>query len=134
MVEFEKNTRKRLPKSERLSSHNQIQKLFSEGKSFAIHPFVVKHFVLQNQEVDSHQVLVSVSKRNFKRAVDRNRIKRQIREAYRLNKHIITDLPNKYAIAYIYTFKEKIQFKILENKLIECLSRLKIELDTRNED
>ena len=134
MVEFEKNTRKRLPKSERLSSHNQIQKLFSEGKSFAIHPFVVKYFVLQNQEVDNHQVLVSVSKRNFKRAVDRNRIKRQIREAYRLNKHILADLPDKYAIAYIYTFKEKVQFKNLENKLIECLSRLKAELNTRNED
>lgn len=134
MVEFEKNTRKRLSKSERLSSHKQIQKLFSGGKSFAIHPFVVKYFVLQNQEVENHQVLVSVSKRNFKRAVDRNRIKRQIREAYRLNKHIIADLPDKYAIAYIYTFKEKIQFKNLESKLIECLSRLKTELDTRNED
>ena len=134
MVEFEKNTRKRLPKSERLSSHNQIQKLFSEGKSFAIHPFVVKYFILQNQEVDSHQVLISVSKRNFKKAVDRNRIKRQIREAYRLNKHILADLADKYAIAYIYTFKEKIQFENLENKLIECLSRLKTELDTRNED
>jgi ribonuclease P protein component len=134
MVEFEKNTRKRLPKSERLSSHKQIQNLFSGGKTFAIHPFVVKYSIIQGQEAENHQILVSVSKRNFKRAVDRNRIKRQIREAYRLNKHIIAGLPNKYAIAYIYTFKEKIQFKNLENKLIECLSRLKNELNTRNED
>jgi ribonuclease P protein component len=134
MVEFEKNTHKRLPKSERLSSHKQIQNLFSGGKTFAIHPFVVKYSIIQGQEVENHQILVSVSKRNFKRAVDRNRIKRQIREAYRLNKHIIEGLPDKYAIAYIYTFKEKIQFKNLENKLIECLSRLKNELNTRNED
>jgi ribonuclease P protein component len=131
MVEFEKNTRKRFQKSERLSSHRHIQSLFSQGKSFNIPPFVVKYLNLNDQELGNHQVLISVSKRNFKRAVDRNRIKRQIREAYRLNKHIIADLPDKYAIAYIYTFKEKIQSKNLEDKLIECLSRLKNELDNK---
>jgi len=131
MVEFEKNTRKSFQKSERLSSHKHIQRLFSEGKSFSIHPFVVKYLNLKDQELASHQVLISVSKRNFKRAVDRNRIKRQIREAYRLNKHIIADLPDKYAIAYIYTFKEKIPYKNLEDKLIECLSRLKTELASK---
>jgi ribonuclease P protein component len=127
MVEFEKNTRKRLPKSERLSSHKQIQNLFSGGKTFAIHPFVVKYSIIQGQEAGNHQILVSVSKRNFKRAVDRNRIKRQIREAYRLNKHIIAGLPDKYAIAYIYTFKEKLPYNSLEQKLSEALKRLREE-------
>ena len=97
-------------------------------------PFVIRYRKLTDHSLLSHQVLVSVSKRNFKRAVDRNRLKRQIREAYRLNKHLLTNLPDKYAIAYIYTFKKMIPYKDLENKLIESLSRLQTELSKINEN
>ena len=128
MSSFENDTRKRLHKSERLSSQKQIQALFTEGKSFSTPPFVIRYCKLADQSLPSNQVLVSVSKRNFKRAVDRNRLKRQIREAYRLNKHLLTNMPDKYAIAYIYTFKKMIPYKDLENKLIESISRLQAEL------
>ena len=134
MSNFEKDTRKRLRKFERLSSKKQIQTLFTEGKSFNVPPFAVRYTKLADQELNSHQILVSVSKRNFKRAVDRNRIKRQIREAYRLNKHLLTEQSDKYAIAYIYTFKKMIPYKALENKLIDCLSRLQSELSKENEN
>jgi ribonuclease P protein component len=134
MSDFEKDTRKRLRKSERLSSQKQIQALFSNGKSFNSPPFAIRYLELAEAGQNDHQILVSVSKRNFKHAVDRNRIKRQIREAYRLNKHLLTELSNKYAIAYIYTFKKMIAYKDLENKLIESLSRLQTELSKRNED
>ena len=134
MSDFEKDTRKRLRKSERLSSQKQIQALFSHGKSFNARPFVIRYLELAEPDQKEHQILVSVSKRNFKRAVDRNRIKRQIREAYRLNKHLLANLSDKYAIAYIYTFKKMIAYKELENKLIESLSRLQTELSKRNED
>jgi ribonuclease P protein component len=134
MSDFEKDTRKRLRKSERLSSQKQIQALFSNGKSFNSPPFAIRYLELAEADQNDHQILVSVSKRNFKHAVDRNRIKRQIREAYRLNKHLLTELSNKYAIAYIYTFKKMIAYKDLENKLIESLSRLQTELSKRNED
>ena len=134
MSSFENDTRKRLRKSERLSSQRQIQALFTEGKSFSTPPFVIRYRKLTDHSLLSHQVLVSVSKRNFKRAVDRNRLKRQIREAYRLNKHLLTNLPDKYAIAYIYTFKKMIPYKDLENKLIESLSRLQTELSKINEN
>lgn len=134
MSDFEKDTRKRLRKSERLSSQKQIQALFSNGKSFNARPFAIRYLELAEPGQNEHQILVSVSKRNFKHAVDRNRIKRQIREAYRLNKHLLADLPDKYAIAYIYTFKKMIAYKELENKLIESLSRLQTELSKRNED
>ena len=133
MSNFEKDTRKRLRKSERLSSIKQIQALFTDGKSFNNPPFAIRYLELAEAGHNNHQILVSVSKRNFKRAVDRNRIKRQIREAYRLNKHLLADISKKYAIAYIYTFKKMIEYKDLENKLIECLSRLQTELSKGNE-
>ncbi len=134
MSKFENEPRKRLRKSARLSSQKQIQALFTDGKSFNAPPFAIRYLKLTESDYNDHQILVSVSKRNFKRAVDRNRIKRQIREAYRLNKHLLADLSTKYAIAYIYTFKKMIAYKDLENKLIESLSRLQTELGKRNED
>ena len=134
MAEFEKDTRNRFGKSERLSSQKTIESLFSKGKSFNQHPYVVKFMKLPDESASVHQILVSVSKRNFKRAVDRNRLKRQIREAYRLNKHLIADLPDKYAIAYIYSFKKMLPYKDIESKLIECLYRLQTELSVKNED
>jgi ribonuclease P protein component len=128
MSKFENDTRKRLRKSERLSSQKQIQSLFTGGKSFAVPPFAIRYSKLTAPDAVTHQVLVSVSKKNFKRATDRNRLKRQIREAYRLNKHLIADISDKYAIAYIYTFKKMMPYKDLENKLIESLYRLQSKL------
>ena len=133
MTEFEKNPHQRFHKSERLSSRKQIQYLFEKGKSKTFICFMVKYMRLPDDEQETHQVLITVSKRNFKKAVDRNKIKRQLREAYRLNKQQINDLPNKYAIAYIYTLKKMIPFKDLEKELINSLSRLSSELAGDNE-
>ncbi len=132
MTKFEKNTRNRFRKPERLTRKKDIQQLFSAGRSFHLHPFTVKYLPLTGPAPLTHQVLISVPKRNFKRAVDRNRLKRQIREAYRLHKHRLTGLPDKYAIAYIYSFKQKLPYKELENKLIASLDRLKNELAKKN--
>ncbi len=134
MGNLEKDIDHRFRKSERLSSKKTIETLFVKGKSFSIHPYVVKYTTLDDEQANNHQILISVSKRNFKRAVDRNRIKRQIREIYRLNKQLLGELDNNYAIAYIYIFKEMLPYKDLESKLIECLYRLQSELGVKNED
>ena len=76
-----------LKKHEILRSKKKIKELFEDGSSFFVYPFKV--YFLHEQTAAPAQVLFSVSKKYFKRAVDRNLIKRRMREAYRLNKSII---------------------------------------------
>ena len=80
-------------KAERLCSKKLIERLFGgEGKSFPAFPLRVVYMPLSEEEVAADvSILVSVPKKRFKRAVKRNRVKRQVREAYRRNKHILTE-------------------------------------------
>jgi ribonuclease P protein component len=120
----------KFPKEERLKSKKLIEELFEKGSSYYLYPFRLfyKADVLPPEQ-PYPQILFSVSKRNFKKAVDRNRIKRQMREAYRLNKKSILSELEKGKIppfiGVLYTSKEKIDYKILEEKLILILQRLK---------
>ncbi|WP_221408153.1 ribonuclease P protein component [Fulvivirga imtechensis] len=112
-------------KSERLCSKKAIQELFSKGSSFYIYPF--KIISRADPKGSFHQILISVPKRNFKKAVLRNKFKRRIREAYRLNKHLLKST-SKLQIAYIYTAKELLEYKEIERKLILALERLNQQL------
>lgn len=91
-------------KDERLNKRKLIEKLFSsDSSSFSVFPLRVVYVDCFELDVRA-SILVSVSKRHFKRAVKRNRVKRQIREAYRLNKAIFRDAPSEkhWLIAFIY--------------------------------
>ncbi|PIB34074.1 ribonuclease P protein component [Reichenbachiella sp. 5M10] len=114
-------------KKERLNSKKEIDALFSKGASFYFYPFSIKHTPIDRSDADCHQILISVSKRKFKRAVDRNRIKRLIRESYRLNKQLIENADQFLSIAYIYTGKEIHSFDFIQKKLIGSLRRLLAE-------
>ena len=80
-------------KAERLCSKKLIERLFGgEGKSFPAFPLRVVYMPLTEEEMAADvSILVSVPKKRFKLAVKRNRVKRQVREAYRRNKHILTE-------------------------------------------
>jgi ribonuclease P protein component len=107
-------------KEERLKKRKDIQELFNKGSSFYLYPFKV--YALPGGSAPFHQVLISVSSKNFKRAVDRNLIKRRVREAYRLQKHKLPE--NKLVLGFIYTAKEILPFREIENKVLLALSRL----------
>lgn len=110
-------------REERLSKEKVIQELFDKGSSFYLYPFKV--YFMQNPDpgFPVHQVLISVSKKNFKRAVDRNLIKRRIRESYRLNKKLLANR-NKLLIAYIYSIKEILSSSQIEERLVRTFKRL----------
>ena len=109
-------------KEERLKKEKLIKELFEKGSSFYLYPFKVHLMHNPDQAYSFHQVLFSVSKRNFKRAVDRNLIKRRMREAFRLNKLPIA-ASNKLLIAYIYSAKEILTFAQIQERLVKTFNR-----------
>jgi ribonuclease P protein component len=115
-------------KEERLSGKKSIAALFEEGKGFFVYPFKVVFLKVPESRPFPASVLVSVSKRNFKKAVDRNRIKRLIREAYRQNKSILgsnlESQPESLLLGFIYTAKTIMEYKEIERKIILILQRL----------
>ena len=104
-----------LCKAERLNSKILIGKMFEGGvsKSFSIFPIRVVYMPVEQGEA-SASILISVSKRRFKRAVKRNRVKRQIREAYRKNKSILLECLQEMCIRD--SFKEWIDRQEIENE------------------
>ncbi|MFN4122618.1 MAG: ribonuclease P protein component [Flavobacteriales bacterium] len=114
-------------KSERLCGKKSFEKLFSKGKKFFVHPFKVQ-YLYQDNETSAKRIGVVVSKKIVKRANKRNRLKRQIREAYRLEKEsflINPALLNKgIDFAVIYIGEEKTSLAFLREKINLILARL----------
>jgi len=119
-------------KKERLCSPRVIGRLFQKGSAevytFYLFPFRVLYIYEPVSPPAFPQLLFSVSKRQFKKAVDRNQIRRRCRESYRLNKAILLDLPANARpsyIAFLYLAKEISTFDVIESATKLCLSRLR---------
>ncbi len=112
------------PKEEKLKSKITIGKLFSEGKSVSKYPL---RLVYCPTELGEHQKIkmgVSVSKKNFKKAVDRNYFKRVLRETYRLNKHLLIDnLDQPYSFMFFYQTKERLSYEEINTKTIQLFEK-----------
>lgn len=112
-------------KEEKLKKKNLITELFATGKSASVFP--LKMIYLENDHDSPFKVQagVSVSKRNFKSAVDRNRIKRLMRESYRKNKYLIynDDDTKKHILMFIYQAKSEVSSQKMEEKMIDLIQK-----------
>lgn len=117
-----------LSKNERLCRRKLIDRLFDNGSSFLIYPYKVMWMDFDMESKYPAQFGITASKKNFKRAVQRNQIKRLSREAYRLNKHILysslTEPGKVRAFMFIYVARDILTFRQIENKIILILQRL----------
>ncbi|ULC59703.1 ribonuclease P protein component [Flaviramulus sp. BrNp1-15] len=106
------------PKKEKLKSKKLIDQLFTEGQSVSAFPLRLVYLPTTFDDDVIAKTGVSVSKRNFKTAVDRNRIKRLLREVYRLNKAVyFNNLSTPHAFMILYIGKEKPAFSQIENRM-----------------
>ena len=111
-------------KTERLKSKIIFDELIAGGYSVKKYPFILVWKKLNEDQAQPIRIAFSVSKKKFPLAVDRNQMKRKIREGYRLKKSDIYDkLTNNFAVLLIYTSKEKMKSDVLKNKLILIFER-----------
>jgi ribonuclease P protein component len=126
------------PKSEKLCSDKLIDKLFTEGnREIGSFPVRLVYLQVSTEEISGINILVSVSKRHFKRAVKRNRVKRQLREYYRLNnqklKSMLATNNQGLLLALIYTDGKLWSTEKLNKRLDSAFEKLLSVLSSKSE-
>ena len=105
------------PKHSRLCGQLRIQQLYRDGQRFVVWPLRVTYMPTQEET----QVLVWAPKSLFKHAVDRNHMRRLMREAYRLNQRLLT---GNYLVAFNYMDKEQKEFAVIEKAVCKALKKI----------
>lgn len=119
------------PKKHKLKSKTSIDLLFSKGKSVSKYPLRLVYAVANEQQMDGElmKMGVSVSKKYFKHAVDRNYFKRILRETYRLNQHLLREHLNEpYIFMFFYQTKDRLKYEEIEQKTIHLFEKWALEI------
>jgi ribonuclease P protein component len=121
------------PKAEKLKSKHTIDLLFSQGKSVSKYPLRLVYIPLNINHEQPIKMGVSVSKKHFKKAVDRNYFKRVLRETYRLNKQILLEnLHTPTAFMFFYQTKERLSYQEINEKTIALFEKF-VENQEKNQ-
>ena len=112
------------PKAEKLKSKTTIDLLFSKGKSVAKYPLRLVYIAGDFGENTPIKMGISVSKKHFKNAVDRNYFKRVLRETYRLNKHLLLDnITQPHAFMFLYQTKDRLSYDEINKKTVQLFEK-----------
>ena len=112
------------PKHEKLKSKTTIDLLFSEGKSVSKYPLRLVYVPVTLEDDAPLKMGISVSKKYFKKAVDRNYFKRVLRETYRLNKQLLLgNLEQPYAFMFFYQTKDRLSYSEINEKTIQLFQK-----------
>ena len=123
------------PKNEKLKSKITIGLLFSEGKSVSKYPLRLVYHSGALGDDQQLKVGVSVSKKYFKKAVDRNYFKRVLRETYRLNQHLLKDqLSQPYALMLFYQSKDRLTFEEINSKTIQLFEKFLAQINSASKE
>ncbi len=118
-----------LARIERLRGKVRVENLFTQGKAFIVYPFRIILMEADDNKGVPVQVLVSVPKKRIKRAVVRNKLKRRMKEAYRLHKAELSDYlssqKNTWLIGVTYVANDVLPYAMIEQKMIEALQKIK---------
>ncbi|MBK8502903.1 MAG: ribonuclease P protein component [Saprospiraceae bacterium] len=123
-----------LHKDSRLKSQKSISEAFVGGKSIQVYPIRVYFYHLPTTDHAGVKAAFVAPKKNFKKAVDRNRIKRQLREAYRLNQYLLKDeIPDAWQVnvVFLYYIREKLNYTVIEKATQKVLKRLAKEMNVK---
>lgn len=116
------------PKKEKLKSKKRIEQLFEEGRSISEFPLKLIYLKTKTPEGIKIQTGVAVPKRKFKSAVKRNRIKRLMRESYRLNKHMVfNNIEGNFAFLFLYLGKDMPQYQKVAESMVRILQKFIIK-------
>ncbi len=121
------------PKHEKLKSRTLIDQLFSEGKSVTKYPLRLVYAQVGELNDSKIKIGVSVSKKHFKKAVDRNYYKRVLREVYRLNKGALLDIieDNNYAFMLLYQTKDRLTYQEINEKTIQLFEKFQKDIQNK---
>jgi ribonuclease P protein component len=126
------------PRKDRLKSRKKIEELFLKGQRFVQFPVRVTYRFAPAGDKTTVQVGVTAAKKNFKKAVDRNRIKRLLREAYRLQKNDLLDTLKQKGLSaevfFMYTDKTIASFDTIKEAVNKSLTRIQKAADATNEN
>lgn len=123
----------KLPKSDRLYSRKEINELFENGHAIFAYPIKAVYIISELNNNNVSKAAFSVSKRNFKKAVDRNYYKRLLRESYRLNRNNLTsklaENNKKLSIMFIYSVAKHNDYNLIENGMLKILQLIEKNIE-----
>ena len=129
MIKIEE--RSTFKKEERVTGAKRVDAIFATGKSFISYPLRVVYLLREQSNKSGCSILVSVPKKRIRKSVHRNRIKRLIRESYRLNKELISEIDiseNSLDVAFIYIKDIASDYVEIEKAMQKALNQITIRI------